>query len=345
MAQSSAAPITNNMKTKAGDWPLVPPDERFWQRYSPHYELPISGVSSFAVHAVVLGLAATIATLGWFLIADNKPIPIEVVLPGGGNPKGIGDAPADGPLPEDIQRSEPPKPDEQPDEPKELPRVNKSDSTPLPNVPKDPAGKRDIENSGAAVSRLARLKEDADKKLMAIPAGRGLGGPGKGVGKGRGPGPGNGSGLGRSGGVDNRKRSLRWVLLLEHRDGEALLRQLDGLNAIIGVPEGDGTKARVVRDLKQELKHGDTTERIYWWESKEETVRMLARALGISPAPRDFVMFFPAAFERKLFDLERQEMQRRKGHWNENEIHETQFRIVRTGNSYAPVVDIQTYEK
>src|SRR5207245_10369814 len=77
---------------------------------------------SFAVHAVVLSLAAVIATFGWFLLTENKPIPIEVVLPGGGNPKGIGDAPADGPLPEDIQRSEPPKPDEQPDEPKELPR-------------------------------------------------------------------------------------------------------------------------------------------------------------------------------------------------------------------------------
>ena len=30
---------------KATKKPLVPPDEKFWVRYSPHHEAPLSGVS------------------------------------------------------------------------------------------------------------------------------------------------------------------------------------------------------------------------------------------------------------------------------------------------------------
>jgi len=32
----------------------LPPEERFWQHYSPHHEAPLAGVGSFTLH----GLAA-----------------------------------------------------------------------------------------------------------------------------------------------------------------------------------------------------------------------------------------------------------------------------------------------
>jgi len=37
----------------------TPIEEKFWKRYSPHHELPLSSVSSIAVHA--LGIVAVIA--------------------------------------------------------------------------------------------------------------------------------------------------------------------------------------------------------------------------------------------------------------------------------------------
>src|SRR5260221_13797075 len=38
--------------------PLLPPDERFWKRYSPHYELPLAGATSFFIHGIVVGILA-----------------------------------------------------------------------------------------------------------------------------------------------------------------------------------------------------------------------------------------------------------------------------------------------
>ena len=35
---------------------LVPPDEKFWKRYSPHNEAPLSGISSFALHLLAIPL-------------------------------------------------------------------------------------------------------------------------------------------------------------------------------------------------------------------------------------------------------------------------------------------------
>ena len=43
--------------------PLVPPDERFWQRYSRHGELPLSGATSLAVHLLVFGLLVAVAVV------------------------------------------------------------------------------------------------------------------------------------------------------------------------------------------------------------------------------------------------------------------------------------------
>src|SRR5262245_24937687 len=95
---------------------LLPPDEQFWQRYSPHHEFRLSSAASIALHALVLAL---LALIGWSLarlataqhpaLAD---VPV-VVTPGGssgaldgdGNPVG---GPRIGPDAEDTG----PKPDQ-----------------------------------------------------------------------------------------------------------------------------------------------------------------------------------------------------------------------------------------
>jgi hypothetical protein len=52
--------------------PLVPPDERFWQRYSRHGELPLSGATSLALHLLVFGLLVLIAYLAYAVFSHTS---------------------------------------------------------------------------------------------------------------------------------------------------------------------------------------------------------------------------------------------------------------------------------
>src|SRR5689334_6756816 len=77
--------------------PAQPPDERFWVKYSPHHELPISGMASLAWHTLAV---VSIVLVAWVIASTrHDDMPIETVQiggGGGGNPKGIGDGPGDG---------------------------------------------------------------------------------------------------------------------------------------------------------------------------------------------------------------------------------------------------------
>src|SRR5437870_1088365 len=77
----------------------VPPEEKFWKRYSPHHEAPLSGVSSMASHIVLILM---ILMIGWVASkvkdeAANRSLPVDVVRVnspgGGGSPPGIGNRP------------------------------------------------------------------------------------------------------------------------------------------------------------------------------------------------------------------------------------------------------------
>src|SRR5437764_14636778 len=61
------------------------PEERFWKRYSPHGELPLSGAGSFALHAFLVGLLVLLGFLGVWFNRPSRTLPIEAVqLAGGG---------------------------------------------------------------------------------------------------------------------------------------------------------------------------------------------------------------------------------------------------------------------
>jgi len=86
---------SNGPPTK-GKETLIPPEPKFWQRYSPHHEAPLSSVSSFFLHVSVLALFALIFWLGSRLSDSNKSIPVDAVAVtglegGGGNPSGQAD--------------------------------------------------------------------------------------------------------------------------------------------------------------------------------------------------------------------------------------------------------------
>src|SRR5579862_1287561 len=76
-----------------------PPAEQFWQRYSPHYEAPISGVSSVVLHLLPFALLAAmflLGALGFTLNNREKTESVVVRLPpggGGGDLHGQGNNP------------------------------------------------------------------------------------------------------------------------------------------------------------------------------------------------------------------------------------------------------------
>src|SRR5438093_278210 len=59
---------------------LVPPDERFWQRYSPNHEFPLSSASSAMIHLFVLGFLVLGAKT---LAAWDSPVDVDALVVGG----------------------------------------------------------------------------------------------------------------------------------------------------------------------------------------------------------------------------------------------------------------------
>src|SRR5438128_8819669 len=78
---------------------LVPPEEKFWKRYSPHNEAPLSGVSSFAVHVLAIPLLLLVALVVSKVNDDDekRSLPVDVVRVkfsgGGGSKQGVGNRP------------------------------------------------------------------------------------------------------------------------------------------------------------------------------------------------------------------------------------------------------------
>jgi len=75
--------------------PLAPPDERFWEKYSPHYEFPLSSFGSLALHvAAVVVFIGALWLLAQLTVSDKTAVPMtelavagpgsDITPPGGG---------------------------------------------------------------------------------------------------------------------------------------------------------------------------------------------------------------------------------------------------------------------
>jgi hypothetical protein len=332
---------------------LVPPDEAFWVRYSPHAEMPLSGVSSFALHALIFGLLLLCAYPLSFLF--NKPVhqvPVEAVRfdvgGGGGNLKGEGDGPG-GPRtrpPEEVGGNET-NPQENPSkDPLKQPEL---DRPRLPELAKqyNPESLRILNqpNPPPNITAFTKLSEDARKALALGPRhdpgkGRGGEGSGGGAGSGRGTGEGNATGEGKANLTQREKRMLRWTMLFTTENGNDYLKQLRGLGAILAIPvkEAGGERDyKIVRDLSSkpaELLTEDIgkIQRIYWIDDKPGSVAQMMTALGLTIRPSHFVAFMPEKLEDQLFDLEKKAAKGR----SEDQIAETRFKVKRVGDRYEP---------
>jgi hypothetical protein len=350
---STAAPASP-AKAAAAKNQLVPPDEQFWKRYSPHYEFPLSGVSSFALHLLVVGLATLLFMMPW-IGREPEPMELDEVVwdgGGGGSPDGIGDGPGKGAsgaaavdeqkLPDQKTRfeTETVKTPELPD--KQAPVLT------LPEL-SDPDLARLIEQNNQAVKSIKDLpKTTANAMREGLVAGKGKGGPGSGGGEGSGTGPGKGDGSGPGTGKISKslKRMLRWTMAFNTRDGRDYAQQLRSLGAILAVEQADDPqKGMIYRELtppaKGEIEDLNSLKRIWWIDDKAESVTALSQHLGIRPIPRRFIAFLPVELEEKLLRLELNYA----GGKREEDIKETVFEVQRVGGKYEPRVVHQDIRK
>jgi hypothetical protein len=315
--------------------PLLPPEEKFWKRYSPHNEAPLSGVSSFLLHLLALLLLIGVVWLYSKMNPEekNSSLPVETIRIGGGGgslqgkdkgPGGSGE-PGD-PGGEDEQGS-PDRPDKQPPPPEHQPLPEVQAQGIKMEFNNDEGIERLVERGTTQFKNLSNLEQEVRQQLRkSINPGVG-GGRGKGTGQGPGEGPGKGN-------LNQReKRNLRWAMSFNTRDGNDYLNQLAGLGAMVAVPLSEKPpRFLLIRNLRspEGAKEEDiaSLNRIYWIDEKPDSVASLLGALGRS-GPRYFVAFFPHELEKRLLSLELDELQRRYGTRDENKIHETKFDVYR----------------
>jgi hypothetical protein len=333
----------------AGPASRVPPDEQFWQRYSPHGEAPLSMGGSVTLHALGVGLLFLLFVLGITLAKAPRSLPVEPVSfkigGGGGKKTGVGDGPGVGHGAEDV--GEPDK-ETQPGA-EDAPRRPSLNPVEIAKIKENfsPADVRYIQESETGKA-LARMEGSVRSKLRdGLNPGKGRGGRGSGGGSGTGSGTGEGPGTGPGKATLNKreKRMLRWHMRFTANTGAEYLSQLRGLGAILAFPvsEGSDPKYQVVRDLRPGGKLLDEDlskiQRIYWIDDKPQSVRDILGALRINlrPVPSRFVAFMPEELEKSLFDMERRYVERvLRQRFDEDRIDETQFRVVLSGRGFKP---------
>jgi hypothetical protein len=322
--------------------PVFPPDERFWKRYSPHGEAPLSVAGSVAVHALVIGglilFALYVASL-FYMPAHSLPIdPVRRAGGGDRSPNGVGDGRGDGGS-GDAAGEPNWRAQDGEENAERRPTLNPILRKKIEQEFDDESSRRIADSRTGR--KLAELDQGLRNKLR-----EGLN-PGKRPGPGTGPGPGDGPGvgLGKATLSKREKRMLRWNMRFTASTGAEYLAQLRALGAILAFPvsEEDKPKYKVVRNLKPggKLLEEDLSKinRIYWFDSKQQSVIDILGVLGIRlpRVPAHFVALMPEALEKQLFELERGYVERvLKRKFEEDRIDETLFRVVPTGRGYKP---------
>jgi hypothetical protein len=335
---TAVAPVKAN-----AEQPRVPPDEQFWVRYSPHHEFPLSTVTSFALHVLVIGLLLLCA----FVLVANKPVnqvPVEVVhfAGGGGDPRADGPGPGRAVVPP-VEEGAKPGTDTTP--PEKRPGIETPGVKPV--IEFDDNARRAISvRTGPTDSRALINLMDRLHSTFGPPQkpGPGQGGPGDsgGLGEGHGPGtgPASGPGTGKAHLTQREKRMLRWTMHFNTDTGRDYLAQLAGLGAFIAVPireTSGGSDYELIREplktpvmlLKEDV---NALNRIFWFESDRQSVRDVMQALGLTLRPSHFVAFLPEELENTLFKLERE----KAGTRPEDDILETHFRVRHANGRYFP---------
>ena len=321
-------------ETPAG---AVPPDDKFWRKYSPRLEFPISLVLS-----LLLLLAAFATLVGFMLLGigdgpQKKTPPISLV-DGGLDDAGNGSPGAKGGGTDAAEKLVP-------SAPQETPEPVPTDAPPEPTVkeptvtPDDPNGSKPtpVAEASAAYASL----EDAARKALIGPKGTPGQGDPKGDSRGKGPG-----GIGSD---STRARSLRWTIGFTTNSGRDYLDQLHALGAKVLVPDpSDPRKMTLFTDLKNP-KPGTVASdadlvafggQMQFCDTKPDSVREVGKALGLPTAPTAFWAIFPKGIETELTALEVKYRGLRS-----SEIEQTRFSVSVVGGRYQLRVTDQTVKR
>jgi hypothetical protein len=325
---------------------LIPPEDAFWERYSPNSEFPFSTLASICVHCTILFVMLAGAWI--FSTPDNNSEEIEPVLVGdgdgpaggGGNPLGVGlENPGNLTAPDvkaDLLK-EPEKPDpnlfKKPDE------INVAKPT-APTLEDDPDADKVIEKAKQKMSSAVIGPQIKD--ALAGLAGFGKGGSGRGGGLGGGVGMGTGDG---HGGNKRGRRVQRWAMIFNAQSGTDYVRQLNAMGAYHGLPDKNG-RIMIVRNLSERpakpvLEDIIKIGRIWWTDDSQQSAVNVATTLGLEWVPPFMMAFFPVDLENKLVAKEL-EYGKRYGRTKEEDMEETVFRITFRGG--VPQISVESQE-
>ncbi len=133
------------------------------------------------------------------------------------------------------------------------------------------------------------------------------------------------------------KRLMRWSMDFNTRDGNDYARQLDGLGAILAVPDPEkkgeylvirDLKARPVKPVSEDVAK---LQQFFLRDKDARSITSLASALGLKRTSTEIVVFFPTELEAKLLDMELKAANK-----PEEEIRETKFGVRHVGGQYEP---------
>jgi hypothetical protein len=326
-ATANNAPATKTPK---------PPDERFWQKYSPRVEFPLSTVASIALHIVVFGLFVIyIAKLIRFDEKTAVPIRPMAVLAdasdGGEGAPGSG-----GGQREAVDETNPmdPRPF--------VPDIKLEEAKPFiaswaPELANDPETVK-VVTQMPNFDKLRKLNDEIGKRPSPGDAGGNAGGNQPGTGKSGDKGPGDG---GQGDPNSAFRRSLRWTLVFNAPGGGAdYLNQIAAMRGTVVIRLPQAGKAIAFRDPSAP-KAGEPFDlttlqgKVYFIDERPDTVADVARTLGLDFVPREFIAVFPDDVVRDLDAKERSYRNR-----NPDDIIETKYKvIVRDGKYIVTVID------
>ncbi len=310
---------------------LLPPDQTYWQRYSPHHELPLAGMFSLFAHGMVIGLivlAALLMMVSWESDAGKPPSMDVVQVSGLGD--GMEGAGAEPGAPGDAQ----PIPKEYVLNVTKVPAEASADVVPnLKEAPKkefqvpEITPVKPVKDIESLLNNLEKDATDQAKKesvksspKLAATSGTGnpkgiggQGGSGGGLGKGvKGTGNGTGGPLGRKA-TNAEIYAMRWEFNLESSTASGGQKEhvakLTAMGVIVAFIDTNGT-AHFAQDLRRRpvsLKPGTMDkykDSVQWKNTSPDSVFHLAKELRLPFMPIMEIILLPKDREQLIADEE-----------------------------------------
>jgi hypothetical protein len=334
--------------SRAAQTPL-PPEQPFWQRYSPHHEFPLSTASAFGLFFVACGVLLLAALLQANRMHGEvgRPPEMNIVEIANGT-DGLGTLGEGGPGQVPGRHEAVEKPGKEAVNPwqasENLPETIKFDllKVRVPS-PEDPPNGEDIFEKVAADAKQQAKDPPAPKVTGKTRKGNfGEGGFTGGKFVGSGPKQGKDGGHSPPGVVlsKQRHREMRWKINFSG-NAEEHLNKLKAIRVLLALPSRqpgifevwDMSAMNPTSKLDNLARYRD---RVQWFNKYPPSMMQLAQALRLPQPPAFAAIILPPDVEQEMLRLEEQYKGRK-----EHQIQSTVFEIQHRDGRYQPVVTAQ----